>query len=580
MSKPKESWNSRIGVILAVAGSAVGAGNFLRFPGQVAEYGGGAFMLAYFVAFLLLGLPMCWTEWTLGRYAGRNFGFNAIPGIYSAILKHPIAKYLGSLCVLVPTLIFTYLVCIQGWCLGYAVNFITGNINFTTPEEAQSFFGTFTGIASDGAALGFGIDKVGFYIIIAFVLNFILIYRGIAKGIELFCKFAMPTLLVIAFVILIRVLTLGTPNPENPEANISNGLGFMWNPQKVFLEHNEPTETGEANWVREQELVGTHALEAAKAKVAVAPESLRIKDVPVIEQLKRPKLWLAAAGQLFFSLTVGFGVIATYASYLSKKDDIVLSSLAATSANEFTEVALGGLITLPAAVAFLGIANMQGNTSLFSLGFNALPMVFSNMLGGSIFGFLFFFLLFLATISGCISTLQPGIAFLEEATQINRKQSVAILGLLTALGASLVMYFSKGITALDTLDFWVGTFLVFITATIFIILFGWVLGVDKAFEEAHLGSAMRLPKFFKFIIKYICPLFLLAIFGFWVVLDVIGLDSGTIDHHITDLVGNKLTGAGLNTTALLAVGFVLLVWTFYSLLSSGVQRYRDICKKP
>jgi SNF family Na+-dependent transporter len=579
MSKPKESWNSRIGVILAVAGSAVGAGNFLRFPGQVAEYGGGAFMIAYFVAFLLLGLPMCWTEWTLGRYAGRKFGFNAIPGIYSAILKHPIAKYLGSLCVLIPTLIFTYLVCIQGWCLGYAVNFITGNIHFATPGEAQSFFATFTGIASDGAALGFGLDKVGGYIIIAFVLNFILVYRGIAKGIELFCRYAMPTLLVIAFIILVRVLTLGTPNPDTPEANISNGLGFMWNPQKVFLEHKATSETAEVRWVRDQELVGKQSFEAAQAKVQASPENLRIKDVPVIEQLKRPKLWLSAAGQLFFSLTVGFGVIATYASYLSKKDDIVLSSLAATSANEFTEVALGGLITLPAAVAFLGIENIQGNTSLFSLGFNALPMVFSNMPGGTIFGFLFFFLLFLATVSGCISTLQPGIAFLEEATQINRKQSVAILGLLTALGASFVMYFSKDITALDSLDFWVGTFLVFVTATIFIILFGWVLGIDKAFNEAHLGSALRLPAFFKIIIKYVCPLFLLTIFAFWVVLDVIGFDSGTVDHHITDLIGNASTGTPRNTTAVLAVGLVLLVWAFYSLLSSGVKRYHDICKK-
>ncbi|HCR36939.1 MAG TPA: hypothetical protein DIU37_02190 [Opitutae bacterium] len=353
----------------------------------------------------------------------------------------------------------------------------------------------------------------------------------------------------------------------------------MWNPQKVFLEQATPTVDNSVEWVQERELVGKEAIYSAKIQAQDDPEHYRVRTISVIEQLKKPKLWLAAAGQLFFSLTVGFGVIASYASYLSNKDDIVLSSLAATSANEFTEVALGGLITLPAAVAFLGIAGMSGGTSLFSLGFNALPMVFSSMPGGNLFGFLFFFLLFLASVSGCISTLQPGIAFLEEATQINRKQSVAILGFVTAFGASFVLYFSEGITALDTLDFWVGTFLIFITATIFIILFGWVLGIDTAFEEAHRGSAIQLPRFFKWIIKYLCPLFLLTIFGFWITLDVLGLDRGTIDHHIIDLIGNEAEGISANRTARLAIGLIVSVGIFYALLASGVKRYTEITAK-
>ncbi|KXK40347.1 MAG: hypothetical protein UZ16_OP3001000157 [Candidatus Hinthialibacteria bacterium OLB16] len=67
------------------------------------------------------------------------------------------------------------------------------------------------------------------FLLIAFVLNFILIYRGLSKGIETFCKIAMPALIIAAILVLIRVLTLGTPNPELPERNVSNGLGFMWN---------------------------------------------------------------------------------------------------------------------------------------------------------------------------------------------------------------------------------------------------------------------------------------------------------------------------------------------------------------
>lgn len=132
----KEGWSSRIGVILAVSGSAVGIGNFLRFPGQVAEFGGGAFMVAYFIAFLLLGLPMCWAEWTLGRYGGRR-GFNSIPGIMSSIAKHPIAKYIGCISMLLPTIVFMYIVCIQGWCIAYALNIISGTHAFDTQAASE-----------------------------------------------------------------------------------------------------------------------------------------------------------------------------------------------------------------------------------------------------------------------------------------------------------------------------------------------------------------------------------------------------------------------------------------------------------
>ena len=107
-----ESWNSRVGIILAVAGSAVGLGNFLRFPGQAAEYGGGAFMIAYFISFLLIGLPICWAEWAMGRMGGQA-GFNSAPGIFNYITRRPAFKYLGALGVLIPVVIYMYYVYIE-----------------------------------------------------------------------------------------------------------------------------------------------------------------------------------------------------------------------------------------------------------------------------------------------------------------------------------------------------------------------------------------------------------------------------------------------------------------------------------
>jgi len=93
---PRDQWASRLGIILAVAGSAVGLGNFLRFPAKVVENGGGAFMIPYFVSFLLLGIPLMWVEWTLGRHGG-SIGSGTAPGIFHSLWpRNRVLKYLGS----------------------------------------------------------------------------------------------------------------------------------------------------------------------------------------------------------------------------------------------------------------------------------------------------------------------------------------------------------------------------------------------------------------------------------------------------------------------------------------------------
>ncbi len=574
MARVKESWNSRFGVILAVSGSAVGLGNFLRFPGQAAQYGGGAFMLAYFIAFFLIGLPICWAEWTMGRRAGRN-GFNSCPGVYAYIIRHPLGKYVGGLGIVIPIIIYVYYVYIEAWCLGYAVNFARGEMAFPTAAAAGEFWGNFIGNSKNGSALGFGVKEVGVYLLLAFALNFYLIYRGLAKGIELFCKFAMPTLIVLAFIVLLRVLTLGSPDPANPGNSVINGLGYMWNPSKVVVQEAREDSSGKMVWVKVDELMGAEFIAAKEAEL-VGSKDRRIVTITVWQQLKNPQLWLAAAGQIFFSLSVGFGILMTYASYLKKSDDVVLSGLTATSTNEFCEVALGGLITVTAGFAFLGVSGVAGQ-STFALGFKVLPMVFSNMPAGQFFGFLFFFLLFLAAVTSSLSMVQPGIAFLEEAMDINRKQSVAILGIITAFGTGFVVYFSENIKALDTLDFWAGTFLIFILATMQIIIFSWVLGLDEGFKEAHQGAAIQIPRIYRVIMKYICPLFLLTIFVLWVTVNVFGHSFETGETQVSGYI-KDLVGKDSDMVAQMSIGLILTVAAFVTIIISRVKRYKDLAR--
>ncbi len=524
MAKPtgrkQERWGTRIGVILAVMGSAVGLGNFLRFPGKAAQYEGGAFMIPYFIALLLLGLPVAWAEWTLGRYGGSK-GFNSTPGIFRSIWKHRAAPYFGALGILIPVAIYMYYVYLEAWCLGYAVKFATGGFDLGTGDKAPygTFFSRFVGIQEDGAAFDFSgglLNSALFFTLICFVLNFVLIYRGLTKGIEWFCRWAMPALVFCALLVLVRVLTLGTPDPSLPDQNVIGGLGFMWNP-------------------------GT-------------------ADKSLWESLADSQIWLEATSQIFFSLSVGFGIVLCYASYVKRNDDIALSSVTAAAGNEFCEVALAGMIIVPAAFIFLGPAGTEEATkSVFNLGFITLPMVFASMPLGQLVGFLFFSLLFLAAVTSSLSMLQPAIALLEEGLGIGRRTSVSILGFVTAVGALFVVYFSKDAVALDTIDFWVGNVCIYVMATIMVILFGWVMGIEKGYKELSRGAEIRIPRFMMWLIKYVAPVYLLTIFVIW----------------LKQNLGGYVKALTENNVVLMSVVLILLVLAFFLLLvAQSVRRWR------
>jgi NSS family neurotransmitter:Na+ symporter len=261
-------------------------------------------------------------------------------------------------------------------------------------------------------------------------------------------------------------------------------------------------------------------------------------------------------------LSVGFGVIINYASYLKRKDDVVLSSLTSNATNELFEVGFGGLITIPAAFLFMGLSISAFQDSSFGLGFKTLPVVFANMPGGNFMGAIWFFMLFLAAITSSLSMLQPTLAFLEEALGLSRKAGVGLLLLVGALGNLFVLYYSGGLRALDIIDFWIGTFLIFVLATVQIICFGWVWGVDKGVAEAHRGAQLRIPNFFKFIMKYVSPAYLLTIFVLFIMFNVVdrtGDDGQVIEGYWTKIwaADNKVERLALGLIGLVALCLII-----------------------
>ncbi len=469
--QPRENWGSKLGVVAAVAGSAVGLGNFLRFPGTAVNNGGGAFMVPYIISFLLLGIPIAWCEWTLGRMGGR-YRQNSGPGVMYAVSRNLLGKGVGTLTLVIPVVVYMYYVLLEALCLRYCFQFLSGgfaDLFSSAVENAEAGHETagIVGAATNFAVETFGIGANGamfgsamlWLVLLCYGVNFLIVYRGITRGIERFCTIAMPALIICALIVLVRVLTLDNVVDGR---DINSGLGFMWNP----------------DW----------------------------------GALRNPEVWLRAAGQIFFSLSVGFGLILCYSSYLRSDDDVVLTSLSSSSTNEFCEVVLGGMIIVPAAFLFLGPGNTPDST--FALGFFTVPAIMHFMPGGQFFGALWFGLLFVAAVTSSISMLQPAIAFLEDGFGLRRRSSVALLGVITGLGALPIMYFSAGVTALDFTDFWC-EFMMILAGLGQVIIFGWVIGARRGLNETNRGADFELPPFMAVIIRYVTPTFLIVVLGLW-----------------------------------------------------------------
>ncbi|MBM4076804.1 MAG: sodium:calcium symporter, partial [Planctomycetes bacterium] len=232
------------------------------------------------------------------------------------------------------------------------------------------------------------------------------------------------------------------------------------------------------------------------------------------DSLSNPSVWLAAAGQIFFTLSIGMGSIQCYSSYLRKDDDVALNGATSAWTNELCEVVLGGTILIPIAVAYLGLEQVQSKVaggSGFGLGFMVFPGLFQNWGGfAPMAGFLWFGLLFFAAITSSLAMGQPIMAFLQTEFGFSREKSALAFGaMLLPLALPVALLNSKSF--FDEFDYWAGTFSLVVMAVGESILFSWVFGIENGWKELSRGAELKVPRFFYFVMKYVTPIFLLVI---------------------------------------------------------------------
>ncbi len=446
----KGGFSSKIGFILAAAGSAVGLGNIWRFPYLAAQYGGGIFLLVYLVLAVTFGFALMVTEISIGRKTGKS-----VMGAYGAL--HSKFKPLGWIAALVPVIIFPYYCVIGGWVLKYLTVFITGHgadAAAVTTEVVDgvskniTFFDTFIGNAL----------QPSIFLFIYMGLTALVVMLGVEKGIEKFSKFLMPVLIVITIVVAVYSITLDGAME-----------GFIYYVKPDF-------------------------------------KNFSLKTV------------IAAMGQLFYSMSLAMGIMVTYGSYM-RKDDSIEGSVRHIEIFDTAIAFLAGMMIIPAVFAFSG-----GDKSALNQGpglmFVTLPKVFDAMPGGHIIGTVFFVLVALAALTSSISLMETIVHIVMEKAKLKRVPACLVvfggsflIGMLSVLGYSSwkdVLIFGKQF--LDFFDFVSNSVIMPIVALLTCILIGYVVKTKTVESEVELNGEFKSKLLYRIMVKYICPVFMIAIF--------------------------------------------------------------------
>lgn len=203
----REQWGSKIGFILAAAGSAIGLGNIWRFPYVMGERGGAAFIIVFLICIAIIGIPVLIAEILMGRATNRN-----PVGAYKQLRNRPLWGFIGGIGVLTGFIILSFYAVVAGWTFGYVIEAVRGKFEtFTSPEMSEQHFSSLLGNVS---------WVIGFLALFV-LLTMYIVYSGVNKGIERGTKVMMPVLFVLLIVLMIKGLTL---------TGSSKGLEFLFRP--------------------------------------------------------------------------------------------------------------------------------------------------------------------------------------------------------------------------------------------------------------------------------------------------------------------------------------------------------------
>ncbi|GAA2085889.1 sodium-dependent transporter [Streptomyces albiaxialis] len=359
------------------------------------------------------------------------------------------AEAIGWWQVAICFVIATYYATIVAWAVRYT-GFSFGK---DWGKDPEAFFGgEFLHAAAKPGGPSEFVGGVFWPLLLVWAVVLVILALGVRRGIERANKIFMPMLLVFFVALVIRALTLD---------GASKGLDALFSP----------------DW----------------------------------DALTDGSVWIAAYGQIFFSLSIGFGIMVTYASYLGRRADLSNSALVAGFANSSFEIlaGIGVFATLGFMAQAQGVAVDKVVASGVGLAFIAFPAIISEMPGGPFFGVLFFLSLAIAGLTSLISIVQVIVSSVQDRTGMRRLPAVLTVGGVTAVASLAVFPTDAGLHILDACDHFINQYGIVLAALAFLIVVGWVLR-KLSFFQAHADetSALRLGLWWRVCLAVITPLVL------------------------------------------------------------------------
>ncbi len=443
----REQWNSQLGFLLAAVGSAIGLGNIWRFSYMAYSNGGGAFLIPYVTALLTAGIALLILEFAIGH---ERIG--SAPLAYAKVRKG--WEWLGWWSVVFVMFgIELYYVVIIGWCF----NFFLFSFNLAWGNDPNTFFfKEFLALTDGPGHVGTIRGPVLFGVVVVWILNWAIVFRGLQKGIELANKIFMPLLFLLMAVLVFWSLSL---------EGATDGI-------KAYL-------------------------------------------TPDFSVLAKPKVWIDAYSQIFFTLSLGFGIMIAYASYLPRTANLsrnaILTGVINSSFSLFSGFAVFAVLGFMAASQQKPISEVVSQS--IGLAFVAYPKAVSMMPGGKIFGAIFFFSLVIAGLSSSISIIEAFSSAVVDKFDIPRKKLVTLLCAAGLLG-SVIFTTQGGLFWLDITDHFLLHYGLVVVGILECILVGWLFDLSKLREHINRVSSLKLGRWWDFLIKYFVPIILSGIVAF------------------------------------------------------------------
>ncbi len=438
-------WKSHIGFLLAAIGSAIGLGNIWRFPYLCYKNGGGAFLIPYFIALFIVGIPLMVLEVGLGHKMRGS-----APASFATINKH--WEWLGWWQIIFVMFgIVLYYSVVIAWCL----NFFFFSFGLSWGADPNNFFfKEYLSVGSSPFQIGDIRAPILFSLAVIWFLNWLIEFLGVQKGLERANKFFMPLLFILVGVLVFWGLSL--PGSRG-------GLS-----------------------------------------VYIRPDFSKLKD---------PGVWIDAFSQIFFTLSLGFGIMIAYASYLPRRSEIVKDSFTISLVNCLFSVFAG--VGIFSVLGYMASATSQSVSKVVSqsigLAFVVFPKAISLLPAFShLFGVLFFGSLVIAGLSSSISIIEAFSAGIVDKFHYPRRVVISVLSIVGFLG-SMIFATQAGLLWLDIVDHFLTQYGLVIGAILECFLVGWLYKTQRLREHINHISTLKLRKSWDFSVRILIPLVLVLL---------------------------------------------------------------------